>query len=70
LKLGYRSVSDLTPAEIAIEVSLRISLFLFRCVHWSSYVLWKLNCVIHHQAFEQVQSYLEKEDGMARPDGL
>ncbi|AEE87083.1 Shikimate kinase 2 [Arabidopsis thaliana] len=40
LKLGYRSVSDLTPAEIAIE------------------------------AFEQVQSYLEKEDGMARPDGL
>ncbi|VVB09732.1 unnamed protein product [Arabis nemorensis] len=39
-KLGYRSVSDLTPTEIAIE------------------------------AFEQVQSFLNKEDGMARPDGL
>ncbi|CAL9228553.1 unnamed protein product [Arabidopsis halleri] len=39
LKLGYRSVSDLTPTEIAIE------------------------------AFEQVQSYLDKEDGMARPGG-
>ncbi|CAE6152032.1 unnamed protein product [Arabidopsis arenosa] len=39
LKLGYRSVSDLTPTEIAME------------------------------AFEQVQSYLDKEDGMARPGG-
>uniref|UniRef100_A0A1J3I7G6 shikimate kinase n=2 Tax=Noccaea caerulescens TaxID=107243 RepID=A0A1J3I7G6_NOCCA len=39
-KRGYRSVSDLTPAEIAIE------------------------------AFEQVQSFVEREDGMARPGGL
>ncbi|XP_023635094.1 shikimate kinase 2, chloroplastic isoform X1 [Capsella rubella] len=36
LKLGYKSVSDLTPTEIAIE------------------------------AFEQVQSYLDNEDGIAR----
>ncbi|CAN8328697.1 unnamed protein product [Cochlearia groenlandica] len=39
-KRGYRSVSDLTPAEIAIE------------------------------AFEQVRSFLDKEDGNATPDGL
>ncbi|CAH2061560.1 unnamed protein product [Thlaspi arvense] len=39
VKRGYKDVSDLTPAEIAIE------------------------------AFEQVQSYLEKEETMEIPDG-